>query len=69
MSTEKTKNSEFEKVFVVIRNGFRVSNSEYETPEEAHHEHNYWNSLLTRWPDGSRLEIREINRKRKVELA
>lgn len=68
MSTEKTENNETEKVVIVVRNGFRVSNSEYETPEEAHHEYTYWANILKHWPDGSKLEIREINRKRKIEL-
>lgn len=57
-----------EKVFAVFRNGHRVSNSEYSTAKEAQHEFDYWKGILSRWPDGSRLNIQELKwRRRDVE--
>jgi hypothetical protein len=69
MSTEqKTEANEPVKVFVVLRNGFRVSNSEYETADMAQREYDYWANILRRWPDNSKLEIKEIKQKRKTEM-
>jgi hypothetical protein len=57
-----------EKTFAVFRNDFRVSNSEYSTEAEARPEYDYWKKLLTSWPDGSRLHIREMKwRRREVQ--
>ena len=46
--------------YVVIRNGARVSDSEYHTKEDAKNEYEHWNRIITRWPDGSKLEIVEM---------
>jgi hypothetical protein len=64
-----SETSETAKVFVVLRNGLRVSNSEYETPELAEQEYNYWVEIIRRWPDNSKLEIKQIKQKRKSEYA
>lgn len=49
--------------YVVIRNGARVSDSEYSTKEDAKSEYEHWNRIITRWPDGSKLEIVEVKGK------
>lgn len=49
--------------YVVIRNGSRVSDSEYPTREDAKSEYEHWNRIVTRWPDGSKLEIVELKGK------
>ena len=55
-STESSDNVKY----VVIRNGARVSDSEYHTKEDAKSEYEHWNRIITRWPDGSKLEIVEM---------
>lgn len=68
-SVDKTapETGEPEKVFVVLRNGFRVSNSEYENADQAQREYNYWAEIIRRWPDNSKLEIKQVKQKRKSE--
>ena len=51
--------------YVVMRNGSRVSDEEYSTRDEAKAEYEHWNRVITRWPDGSKLEIVNVNRKNK----
>lgn len=48
------------KLFAVFRNGFRVSNADYPSEFFAQDELNYWKRLLTNWPDGSKLNVREL---------
>jgi len=55
-----TNNVVDEKRYVVKRNGIPVSESEFPTKEEALTEYNHWKNILSRWPDGSRLEIVEV---------
>jgi len=54
------ENEEQKKLYAVFRNGFRVSNSEYESESFAQPELDYWRNIITRHPDGSKLEIRSI---------
>lgn len=49
--------------YVVLRNGMRVSDLEYINKEEAKSEYDHWNKVITRWPDGSKLEIVEMKGK------
>ena len=49
--------------FVVIRNGLRVSDLEYINKDEAKVEYDHWKKIITRWPDGSKLEIVNVNKK------
>lgn len=51
--------------FVVLRNGARVSDEEYPTRGDAQSEYDHWNKVITRWPDGSKLEIVNLSRKGK----
>ena len=48
------------KMYAVFRNGTRVSDSEYDSPTAARPEHDYWANIVRRWPDGSKLDIREL---------
>lgn len=52
-------------MYAVYRNGVRVSDSEYDSSFSAQTEYKYWENILKRWPDGSKLEVREINRYRR----
>ena len=54
-------------MYAVFRNGVRVSESEYDSKLSAKMEYDYWANLLERWPDGSRLEIRALNYKRRKQ--
>lgn len=49
--------------FVVLRNGARVSDEDYSSKEAAQPEYDYWNRIVTRWPDGSKLEIINLSKK------
>lgn len=51
--------------YAVFRNGVRVSDSEYENKMQAQHEYNYWAGILKRWPDGSKLDVKEVIRRRR----
>jgi hypothetical protein len=59
-----------ERVFAVFRNDVRVSNSEYPSIKDAQHEYEYWRGIISRWPDASRLAIREMKwRRKETEIA
>jgi hypothetical protein len=62
---ENTTNTELSPCFVVLRNGARVSDEEYTSRDEAKAEFDHWNKVITRWPDGSKLEIVNITKKGK----
>ena len=49
--------------YAVIRNGMRVSDLDYLSKDEAKSEYDHWNKVITRWPDGSKLEIVEVKGK------
>lgn len=51
--------------YVVMRNGARVSDEEYSSRDEAMTEYEHWNRVITRWPDGSKLEIVNLTRRNK----
>jgi len=67
----QTKNKKIENTnesvdrFVVLRNGARVSDEEYSVKEAAQPEYEHWNKVITRWPDGSKLEIVNLSKKGK----
>jgi hypothetical protein len=52
--------TDHKKLYAVFRNGFRVSNSEYESESFAQPELDYWKNIISRYPDGSKLEIRHV---------
>jgi hypothetical protein len=47
------------KLYIVTRDGHRVSEHEYNTKQDANHEFNFWKKVVTKWPDGSKLKIEE----------
>jgi len=49
--------------FVVLRNGARVSDEDYPSKDAAQQEYDYWNRIVTKWPDGSKLEIVNLSKK------
>jgi len=63
MSAKNIISNERQPKYVVVRNGTRVSDSEYPTKDEAKSEYDHWNKVITRWPDGSKLEIVEVKGK------
>jgi hypothetical protein len=63
MSVKNIISNERQTKYAVIRNGMRVSDSEYLSRDEAKSEYDHWNKVITRWPDGSKLEIVEVKGK------
>ena len=53
------------KMYAVFRSGIRVSDSEYDSKLSARSEYEYWQKLLKRWPDGTKMDIRELNYRRR----
>jgi hypothetical protein len=51
-------------MYAIFRNGFRVSDSEYDSKLDAQRELDYWENIIKRHPDGSKLEIRQLNYRR-----
>lgn len=57
-----TVNSQTEtKMYAVFRNGYRVSDSEYDSKLDAQRELDYWSAIIKRNPDGSKIDIRQLN--------
>lgn len=52
--------------FVVVRGGLRVSDKEYIAPNEpaAIAEKEFWQRVVRRWPDGTKVEIVPFDKKR-----
>lgn len=50
--------------YVVTRNGYRVSDNEYVSVEDAKNEEFYWKGIIKQWPDGSKILIEEYNDKK-----
>ena len=55
MSVKNIISNERQSKYAVIRNGMRVSDLDYLSKDEA--------KVITRWPDGSKLEIVEVKGK------
>ena len=49
-----------EKFYAVFRNGYRVSESEYPSPLFAQKELEYWQNVVKKFPDGSKVEVRPV---------
>lgn len=45
--------------YVVFRDENRVSDQNHETKELAQKEADYWNGILLKWPDGSKITIHQ----------
>jgi len=52
--------------YVVIRGGLRVSDKDYPDQSEprAIAEMNFWRKVIDRWPDGTRVEIVQYDKKK-----
>ena len=52
--------------FVVTRGGLRVSDVEYNSPEDqkALAEASFWKSVISKYPDGTRVEIVQYDKKK-----
>ena len=62
--TNTISNTTETKMYAIFRNGFRVSDSEYDSKLDAQRELDYWENIIKRHPDGSKLEIRQLNYRR-----
>lgn len=51
------------KIYAVFRNGHRVSDAEYPSPLFAQKELEHWQTIVKKFPDGSKLEVKPINNK------
>jgi len=51
-------------MYAVFRNGYRVSDSEYVSKLDAQREYEYWAGIIKRNPDGSKLDVRQLNYRR-----
>ena len=54
----------YPKKYVITRSGLRVSDLEYENKERAQAEFDHWKKIISRWPDGSKIEISEFDEKK-----
>ena len=52
--------------YVVVRGGLRVSDKDYPDPNEprAIAEMNFWRKVVSRWPDGTKVEIVQYDKKK-----
>ena len=57
----KTVDPSFEKYFVVLRDNRRVSDSNHTTTDSATVEMKYWEGIIERNPDGTRMSIIECD--------
>ena len=51
-------------MYAIFRNGYRVSDSEYNSKMDAQREYEYWAGIIKRNPDASKLDIRQLNYRR-----
>ena len=66
MSRENDCESEHE-LFAVFRNGRRVSDSTYPSAFFAKGECDYWKGIISKWPDGSRIDVRKLRPRNRKE--
>lgn len=59
-TTVNEKQASVTTMYAIFRNGVRVSDSEYDSKLSAKVEYDYWDNIIRRHPDGSRLEIRPL---------
>lgn len=59
MAVKKTTKKNDDTRYVVTRDGYRVSDIEYTSKEHASDEYSFWNRVITRYPDGTKLDIIE----------
>ena len=52
--------------YVVVRGGLRVSDKDYPKPDEprAIAEKEFWQKVVNKWPDGTRVEIVQYDKKK-----
>ena len=62
---KKTESSSGVK-YIVVRGGLRVSEKEYSSNTDPHalSEMEFWQKIVNKWPDGSKVEIVEYDKKK-----
>ena len=50
--------------YVVVRDNFRVSDKEYLNTADAENELSFWQRVVKRWPDGTKVELVKKDNKR-----
>ena len=65
LTVESEEQKETNPRYVVVRGGNRVSDKEYQTPDEprALEEKNFWQRVINRHPDGTKVQIVEFDKK------
>jgi hypothetical protein len=46
--------------YIVTRDEHLVSENEHDTIELAKIEYEYWNKIISKWPDGTKIEIKTL---------
>ena len=46
--------------YIVLRDGYRVSEDMHTDLKEAEAEAEFWRSVIRRWPDGTKVIIKKI---------
>lgn len=65
--THTTESQEQNIPFAVYRSGIRVSEMTYNTKSDAKHEADYWRNILSRWPDGTKIDVRQVGARRQYK--
>lgn len=61
---EINNNAKKQTKYVVTRDGYRVSDIEYQNREDASNEYIFWNNVVKKWPDGTKIDIVELDRRK-----
>jgi hypothetical protein len=66
VAIEEQKENAASPTYVVVRNGVRVSDRDYSNPGDtrAIAEKEFWQRVVTRYPDGTRIEIVPFDKKK-----
>lgn len=65
-NVSEEQNVESNSIFVVTRGGIRVSENEYSSIDsvKAIEEKNFWQKIINKFPDGSKIEIVPFDKKK-----
>lgn len=61
---EINNNAKKQTRYVVTRDEYRVSDIEYQNREDASNEYIFWNNVVKKWPDGTKIDIVELDRRK-----
>lgn len=55
-------NSTSQTGYAVFRSGIRVSELVHDSVNEAQDEVDHWNLILSRWPDGTKIDVKQVHK-------